>query len=214
MKPETVNEHMQALGESIVRYVDYWLQLNKIDNEIVGFHWDMRYSSCVSNSHSHPHNGVRNWGGQKEGAPRGYPGFDGRVWIRYAKPCDFGNANEPLSQKRLYTGTGGAGSYSGPWSKLEAEINKHRMDNMDSPSPKLRMNDRIHCYSWDARIFMADLDAQMAEKIEMEMFLAIMNSPDGRFKTQAFSHHFKWDDPMTFADDNRRLNPFSVEYGL
>ena len=214
MKPETVNEHLDALGERIVRFVDVWLMEHKHDNEIVGFHWDLRYNNSVSNSHSAPKNGKTNWGGRHKDVPRGYPGFEGRVWIRYARSCDFGSANEPLAKMRLYTGTGGAGTYSGPWSRLESEMNKHRMDNMDSPNPILKMNDRIHCYSWDARIFMADLDAKMAEQLEMEMFLQIMKSKDGRINQGAFSHHFKWDDPKTFSEDNRRLNPFSVEYGL
>jgi len=43
---------------------------------------NVRYSERASNTHKCPRNGVTNWGGQTEGAPRGYPGFSGRMkWL-------------------------------------------------------------------------------------------------------------------------------------
>jgi len=45
-----------------------------------------RYSELVSNTHSAPLTGVTNWGGRKEDAPRGYPGFVGSIEWRTRFP--------------------------------------------------------------------------------------------------------------------------------
>lgn len=39
----------------------------------------LRFSEKVSNTHNRPRDGVTNWGGRTEGAPRGYPGWSGHV---------------------------------------------------------------------------------------------------------------------------------------
>lgn len=79
----------------------------------------MRWSDSVSNSHSCPHNGVTNWGGRVEGAPRGYPGWTGRVdWIvEWPKEFDgiylgsdlFSRGTFCTGRQRAHTGTGGGG---------------------------------------------------------------------------------------------------------
>lgn len=87
--------------------------------------FSMRWSDCVSNSHSCPHNGMTNWGGRetmKDGsnAPRGYPGWHGRAeWI-VAWPKEFngiylgsdlfkGLHGSRSGRQRAHTGTGGGG---------------------------------------------------------------------------------------------------------
>ena len=79
----------------------------------------MRWSDSVSNSHSCPHNGVTNWSGRVEGAPRGYPGWTGRVdWIvEWPKEFDsihlgsdlFSRGTFCSGRQRAHTGTGGGG---------------------------------------------------------------------------------------------------------
>lgn len=79
----------------------------------------MRWSDSVSNSHSCPHNGVTNWGGRVEGAPRGYPGWTGRVdWlVEWPKEFDgiylgsdlFSRGTFCTGRQRAHTGTGGGG---------------------------------------------------------------------------------------------------------
>lgn len=212
MKPETVEEHLQAFGERVVRGVDQYLMSHKIDNEIIGLHWKMDYKDVVSNTHAAPHNGKTNWGGRHKDLPRGYPGFEGRVWIRYRNEMSI-SGSDPLRACLLYTGTGGFGTYEGPWAKLASELNKFVMDNMDTPTPT-RKKDLPFCYSWDARFFMADLDPEIAEQMEQDYFLRILKTDTGKSIEKRYSHHFKWDDTMTLAKDHQRLNPFSVSYGL
>jgi len=79
----------------------------------------MTWSDSVSNSHSCPHDGVTNWGGRVEGAPRGYPGWTGRVdwvveWPRelegmYLGSDLFSKGTFRTGRQRAHTGTGGGG---------------------------------------------------------------------------------------------------------
>ena len=70
---------------------------------------DLHWSDRVSNSHDCPHNGVINWGGRKEGAPRGYPGWQGR--IEYQTSHDLpGFGSDLMEGTRVHTGTGGGTS--------------------------------------------------------------------------------------------------------
>lgn len=85
---------------------------------------DLRWSDSVSNSHSCPVGGVMNWGGRekmKDGspAPRGYPGWTGRIeWlVEWPKEFDYVYLGSELFSKgtfhsgrqRAHTGTGGGG---------------------------------------------------------------------------------------------------------
>lgn len=79
----------------------------------------LRWNDSVSNSHSCPHDGVTNWGGRVEGAPRGYPGWTGRVdwvveWPRelegmYLGSNLFSKGTFRTGRQRAHTGTGGGG---------------------------------------------------------------------------------------------------------
>lgn len=80
--------------------------------------FNLSWSPCVSNTHSRPHNGVTNWGGQEtvdgKPAPRGYPGWHGQVeWIvRWPKEWDGVYIGSDLflgSRCRAHTGGGGGG---------------------------------------------------------------------------------------------------------
>ena len=75
-----------------------------------------QFSPSCSNTHCCPHNGVTNWGGRTPGAPRGYPGFRGRVSgvltrKRYKSSYP---ASDLLGFVGIHTGTGGGGNES--WS--------------------------------------------------------------------------------------------------
>ena len=82
-------------------------------------HFNLSWSDMVGNTHSRPHNGVENWGGRVEGAPRGYPGWCGRVeWIvAWPKEWDgfylgsslFSGSAFGTGRQRAWTGTGGGG---------------------------------------------------------------------------------------------------------
>lgn len=97
MLKECVNTYLQKFGEATFE------QLN----------FEIYYSENVSNSHSAPINGVENWGG-KEGLPKGYPGFQGRITGEYTSDkksiseyCGsfYGKVKIPC----IHTGSGGGG---------------------------------------------------------------------------------------------------------
>ena len=84
----------------------------------------LRWSDSVSNSHSAPHDGVENWGGDvkmKDGspAPRGYPGWTGSIeWlVEWPEEFDgiylgsdlFSKGTFRSGRQRAHTGTGGGG---------------------------------------------------------------------------------------------------------
>ena len=86
--------------------------------------FDLRWSDSVSNSHSCPHNGVTNWGGRNKmpdgtDAPRGYPGWTGRIGWIFAWPKEwdgyyiggdlFARGTFSTGRQRAHTGTGGGG---------------------------------------------------------------------------------------------------------
>lgn len=77
--------------------------------------FDLKYSQSVSNSHCCPKNGITNWWGRKD-APRGYPGWQGRVeWkIRWPKEFEGCYPGSDLFQGEhccIHSGTGGGGGW-------------------------------------------------------------------------------------------------------
>ena len=83
--------------------------------------FDLRWNDSVSNSHSCPVGGVTCWSSHeaKDGRPRGYPGWTGRVgWIvAWPKEWDghylggdlFSRGSFNSGRQRAHTGTGGGG---------------------------------------------------------------------------------------------------------
>lgn len=127
-EPQTIEEFATRLP----------VMLNSLltDCRLIGFQWDVSFYESVSNSHDCPHNGDTNFSRVK-GQPQGYPGWQGRIWLLYdARPSNF-PSNEPR-YLRVFTGTGGAGAYKGPWPR-------------GLTAPK-----RWEAYSWDVRFFEDD----------------------------------------------------------
>lgn len=79
----------------------------------------MRWNDSVSNTHDCPRNGgVTNWGGRDEGAPRGYPGWQGDIHIRVRTPLktynrkqyyEDGFGSDYFDDTIVMTGGGGGG---------------------------------------------------------------------------------------------------------
>lgn len=81
----------------------------------------LRWSDCVSNSHSSPVGGVTCWSSHeaKDGRPRGYPGWTGQIsWlVEWPKEFDsiylgsdlFSKGTFRSGRQRAHTGTGGGG---------------------------------------------------------------------------------------------------------
>jgi uncharacterized C2H2 Zn-finger protein len=68
---------------------------------------DVSWSETVSNSHSCPRGGVTCWSSHeaKDGRPRGYPGWDGRIEFQLSHDLGFGN--DIFRNIGIHTGTGG-----------------------------------------------------------------------------------------------------------
>ncbi len=165
---------------------------SKRDNDrpyrVLGFAWDLVYSDLVSNSHSSPEGLPENFGGRSN-LPRGYPGFTGRVWIRYgAEPKSFGS--DPFRLTLTHTGTGGAGDYSGPWAGVYASrFHRYGHRQVEDAYPE------IHCYSWDYRIYLEDWPS-IATWVEKQQMMSLLSG-----RPWQTSHKFGWTDPEVLAAD-------------
>lgn len=187
---------MDNVGHEIIRNV------NK-STKVLGLVWDLTWNNCVRNTHCAPRGHQTNWYGinvDKDGTPIpiGYPGWTGRVWIRYeTTPLNF-KASGLLRETCLYTGTGGSGSYNGIWSKLNEA---HHISGS-------RRNNAPACYSWDCTLFAADWPAmqnihdeyeymhqfQLAQ-YEKDKAWAILNNKDvDPFERNPLTHKFEWED--------------------
>jgi hypothetical protein len=192
-EPETLDQ----LAECTIAVIN-----SHIGTKVVGFQWDINYSKEVSNSHSSPEGYPQNWEG-KPSLPEYYGGWSGRVWIRYEKPLP-SFVSDPFRATLTHTGTGGAGSYNGPWSKISSfhygYYGHKRLTAGDYPRPD--------CYSWDFKIFELDwpLLARAVEKAHV--WSALSDTPWDR------NHKYSWTDPKTYADDRKFMFGVKVKQRL
>lgn len=183
-EPDTLNR----LAEAIISLINYDLKGNKV----VGFAWDIVYSDSVSNTHSCPDDGVTNWGWQRteNNLPCGYPGFSGRVWIRFDKSIS-GFGSDTFAGSLSHPGTGGAGSYNGPWAGINSMIYQHR-GNKNLPKKS------VECYSWDYKIF-ADDWPLIKDTVGQELTMLELKGKG----SSKIRHVYKWDDPEILTSDNQ-----------
>lgn len=171
--------------------------------KVAGFAWDVNFSEMASNSHHRPIDGMDNWGGynSEKGAPNGYPGFTGRVWVRWASKCnDF--ISRPMQRTLTHTGTGGGGAYNGPWEEVYA----HRWQRYHNHCAEEGQYPVIHCASFDYRFFLSDWPLIEAEvnkgRLEVEkqrMWATMSNTAKPVF---TLNHKFLWEDPVVKAADD------------
>ncbi len=180
----------------------------KQSHPLVGFAWDIKFAGITSNSHQSPINGVRNWGAKND-KPNGYPGFSGRVWVRYAESTD-GFGSDCLVNTLTYPGTGGFGSYNGVWQRIATAAYHERFND----SSRFPIYDVI-CFSWDYIFFLEDFPALKAtlgaaiDKFKLEQDdLEIWNKLKGKYcKRPDFQlhHKFLWEDSETKAADEEYM---------
>lgn len=171
------------------------IQVISASNPVVGFSWDIRYSTRVSNSHAAPIQGHQNFMASDD-LPRGYPGWAGRVWIRYAYDglSDWpGPGSDPFYRTNTHTGSGGFGDYNGPWGEL-VEIHYKNRDALD-------VVERPSVFSWDYRIYEQDWPAVSAWREKQEAWCTLADMPPSYQ-----NHWFQWDDLDTQAQDQEYLN--------
>lgn len=159
---------------------------NQPDSQhIHGICWDVNYG-FVSNSHSSPIRGVRNWGGKPD-LPRSYDGFYGRVWVRKKNEDKFMLLSDRIEKSFTYTGTGGGGSYRGPWSDLESKYIKYTGQVY---------NEKLRLFSWDYRFYTDDFPFLI--KFEEEKLIARMQ---GKKEPKINSKVFWESDEVKKEDD-------------
>jgi hypothetical protein len=201
-EPETLDELAQCvikIIESKVNGAHYDPNYKGTRYRVLGLAWDISHSSLVSNSHSAPEGRLENWCGRIPDEPRGYPGWEGRVWIRLEEESK-GAGSHMFHETLTHPGSGGSGDYSGPW----REINIASFDLKYNVKKKPAAKSRIHLYSYDYRIYDLDwpLIAKWVEKQKM------WNEIKGHKVN--LTHSFCWEDPATLAADDELLKEYAV----
>lgn len=166
---------------------------SSIPLKVVGFRWEIRWSETVSNSHDCPLNGVTNWGNRNADAPSSYPGWTGRVWIRYNRLPD-SSGSDGFENTLTHTGTGGFGSYDGPW-KAIASAHHHAYGHKNKKSEP-------NVYSWDYRFFAADWPGVSENEVKRRNWAVLQN------KKYEDKHTFMWEDADTKTADTEFLNNY------
>lgn len=71
-------DHLRLSVGNLTQIPDLFIDvLHQSNIEVSFLEISAKYSDCVSNSHGCPVDGITNWGGRIEGAPRNYPGWQG-----------------------------------------------------------------------------------------------------------------------------------------
>lgn len=175
--------------------------LKKDNNKVVGLQLVLSWYDRVSNSHSAPVGKPTN-GGRLGFLPTGYPGWSGRVWIRYDKKCFKGwGGSDPIRGTGLHTGTGGFGTYSGPWTKLAHSIFDAEL--IDKISLKKYNDLKPVCHSWDCRVFAEDFP-EILELYQMDKCFDLL--ANGGESQREYS--YCWEDPETAAADKLLIERF------
>lgn len=163
---------------------------------ITGISWDVT-SGPVSNTHNSPITGVQNWRGESN-LPRSYTGFSGRVWIRKNGEDEFISLGERISKSFTYTGSGGGGSYNGPWEELEQQYIKHK--GLFEYKKELRL------FSWDYKFYTDDFP--FLYQYEEDKLVARMQ---GSNKEPVFKSKVFWESEDVKKKDEIFRKEFSIK---
>lgn len=192
-EPTTLDE----LAHAVIKVINHSVDRKNKPIKIAGFAWNIDFRNKVSNTHRAPHNGITNWGNRHPDRPTGYSGFYGRLWLRYSEYVD-GFGSDSTDKSLTHTGTGGAGTYDGPW----VAINKIYWDNRNH-STKKSVCPEPQVYSWDYTIFLEDWPG-IQQMVERQQIWNILND-----KPFSINHKFLWNDPEIEAQDNLIISKFS-----
>jgi len=190
-EPETLNE----LFYSTIDVLNHELKLAALNSSrnkkeksiprVLGLKCNLSYFGLVSNSHYCPQNGTTNWGwNNRKTDVRGYPGFAGRVWVRLSN--DVGGSYHSFGNTLTYPGTGGSGSYDGPWENIN-----HHFYYSKNKEPINELN----IYSWDYIFFISDFPL-IEKKIEIKKTVDLLSNK----LTKIYSTEC-WEDPNQLLID-------------
>lgn len=172
---------LDAMCHFIVDAMIENLKDDRNGTELLGLALNMTYLEKVSNTHSSPAGFFENWGGKAQ-LPTGYPGLSGRCWILLSRsPSGFSSSITQGSG--LHTGTGGYGSYDGPFSY---------------PS----VSQTFYPLSYGAKVFEYDFEksfleiskriSENKEKIGIEKVMARLEGRHYAEPCVAIKHKFLW----------------------
>ena len=194
-EPDSLDDLARCVIDSINHHFSRAAQRTRV----VGFVWNIQYNNAVSNTHSSPIMGEKNWH-RNPHIPTGYPGYQGRVWIRYDQP-PISFASDAFNSSLTYTGTGGGGSYDGIWSTISRLHYQKYGNQTKTPYP------RPNVYSWDYRFFASDWPALPDPYREMLFDILRTNH------MLAYNHKFVWEDPGVFNRDRQFRESVKITRG-
>ena len=196
-EPRTLDE----LARTVIHTIDRHLadREKSQHDRVVGFAWALQYCE-VSNSHDAPIGKKTNWSRVGE-LPTTYLGYQGRVWIRYSDHAR-GHGSDPFRSTLTYPGTGGWGSYSGPFDCIASgrfQRYGHTHGAETYPEPQV--------YSWDYRFFEDDWPL-IKQARERDRIMDLLRGETHVYHT----HRFEWWDPEIRARDDLFLKDPATIY--
>ena len=146
--------------------------------------------------------------------PTGYPGWYGRVWVRFEEYPDFMRLSNILSSYGIHPGTGGEGAYNGIWSEVCHAAHILNMSHNEKP----------HCFSWDCTIFDEDWPglverdiyssrrAEAKEQFDKELSWKILSGRglQNTFHFPSLMHKYEWTDPAQIEKDRELIHSANV----
>lgn len=185
-EPATLDE----LGHALIKMINAndiptpWGKKKTARATCVGLEWDIKWTDRVPSGYDAPEGCKPGWLSRNDGleSTQNYPGWVGRVWVRYAneKSRGFGFGSDPFNNTLTYTGTGGFGSYDGPWNRI-LKVRYHNHRTYPYPEPNV--------YSWDFRIFAQDWPL-IAEEFDKDRAWHILSGKPWIHS----KHSFSWND--------------------
>lgn len=190
-EPKTLDELAQCVIKVIESQENSGYRNPEFRNhKVLGFSWDIRRSETVSNSHSAPEGYPQNFN-RDESLPTSYPGWVGRVWIRYHDYPDSFSSSGVFKKTLTHTGTGSSGAYDGIFTPIaHARYIRYGLTNPKDCYPE------VYCYSWDYRFY--DLDwPEIAKDHTQRKIIHYLGGPKSVDR-----HSFSWIDPETKHRDD------------
>jgi len=197
--PENLNEIFDAVKATVNE-----------SRAVAGLSWKVSYRNNVGNTHCAPIGKAQNWSSRDPNLPTGYPGFQGRVWVRFTNDSDkSGFGSDPFRNSLTYTGTGGFGGYGGPWEEFASKrYRAPKRFKQLAPEPQI--------YSWDYKFFLEDFPA-FADGVGAEIIAheeeedrhavwAKLNKQYYKRKEYVLTHTKTWQDPEQVTKDEEFLS--------
>ena len=197
-EPENLDELAQAIIKTIDTTNSGWYDSKELC-KVVGFSWNISYGAA-SNLHSAPMNGKQNWSRRDKNLPTSYPGWTGRVWIRYSDRLHSGSSRA-FGNTLTYPGTGGGGGYDGPWESISnARWRRYGRRSVKDFYPE------IDCYSWDYRFYLSDWPALQNEIKKQQVYNKLAGIIDSNPM-----HRFLWEDTEVKIADAAFMAECAIE---